>query len=415
MRYIYNISIYLYYAFIYIASFFNTKAKYWIKGRKESKNKWNEIKLTKEPIAWFHAASLGEFEQGRPVIELFKKEFPNYKILMTFFSPSGFNVRKNYSIADWVIYLPIDTPKQSENFIELVNPKIVFFIKYEFWFNYLRKLHQKNIQFYLISGIFRPNQLFFKPYGKWFRKHLDYFSHIFVQNKISYELLNLYGFNNISICGDTRFDRVIQIANEKISIPVIENFIGNNKVFIAGSTWEEDEKIIISLMKEPQFKLKYIIAPHEVNENNIKRLKSSIPLNTIEFSKVSETDANKYDCLIIDSIGLLSKIYYYSNICYVGGGFGKGIHNVLEAAVFGKPVIFGKNYKKFTEAKELIEIGGAFTINNFVDLIQKVNKLINEDNFYNNCCNNSYNYVKSKKGGTEKIISFLKNNCLLNS
>lgn len=408
MRYLYNIFVYTYFVFIHIASFYNKKAKQWVIGRKECKLKWDNIKANTEPLAWFHAASLGEFEQGRPVIELFKQHFPNFKIMVTFFSPSGYNVRKNYSFADWVLYLPIDTPAQSKEFIELVKPKVVFFIKYEFWFNYLNKLYQNNIPFYLVSAIFRPNQIFFKFYGKWFLKHLNYFSHIFVQNKMSENLLNFHGISNVSISGDTRFDRVRKIAHEHISIPIIEKFIEHKKVFIAGSTWEEDEKIIISLMKEKTNWIKYIIAPHETKESNIKRLIKLIPLNTIEFSKVNDRNIEEYDCLIIDSVGILSKLYYYATICYIGGGFGRGIHNILEAAVYGKPVIFGKNCKNFSEAVELLELGSVFSIRNFEELSQIVGKLLSSDSYYNECSKKSFEYISYKTGATTKIVDYLK-------
>lgn len=415
MRYLYNISIYLYLIFIYLASFFNKKAKQWIEGRKICKLKWEDIRSNKEPIAWFHSASLGEFEQGRPVIELFKQNFPNYKVLVTFFSPSGYNIRKNYNVADWVIYLPIDTPKQSSKFIELVNPSIVFFIKYEFWFNYLNKLYQRKIPFYLISGIFRPNHIFFKFYGKWFLKHLNYFSHIFVQNKDSENILKHYKIYNVSVSGDTRFDRVSKIASEQKNIPIIEKFIKNEILLVAGSTWEEDENIIISLMKENRENLKYIIAPHEVKTINIKRLKKSIPLKAIEFSKANETNIEEYDCLIIDSIGLLSKLYYYASICYVGGGFGKGIHNILEAAVYGNPVIFGKSYKKFAEAIELIDYGGAQSIKNSKEFVEAINKLTTNDILYNDFCSKSYKYVQNNTGATLKIINYLHKKNIINN
>ena len=347
MRIFYNHGIYLYYVGIFIFSFFNIKAKKWWDGRKGEFQKYSFLFNTKEKIAWFHSASLGEFEQGRTVIENFKLQHPSYKILLTFFSPSGYEVRKNYSGTDFILYLPIDTPFQAKKFIEMVHPDIVFFIKYEFWFNYLKILHDKQIPVYLISGIFRPQQHFFKVYGAWYRNQLKHFTHFFVQDDATMLLLQSIGLTNVTVSGDTRFDRVIEIANAKKSFPLIEKFITNHAILIAGSSWEADEDILIDYMKSGDPGLRYIIAPHEIDNERINKLQQKLPFASLLFSDVNEENVKGAKILIINNIGILSHLYQYANIAMIGGGFGKGIHNILEAVAFGNPVLFGPNYHNF--------------------------------------------------------------------
>ena len=412
MRILYNIFIYLYYFGIVIASKFNKKAFLWLNGRKDIFTKLSKAINPEDKIAWFHASSLGEFEQGRPVIEGFRKKYPDHKILLTFFSPSGYEIRKNYAEADYVFYLPLDTISNAERFVKLVNPQLVLFIKYEYWYNLLNALNKKNIPVYMVSAIYRPDQHFFKWYGKWFRNHLRNIKHFFVQNEESKLLLSSIGINNVTVSGDTRFDRVIAISKEKKSYPLIEEFIKNKRVFIAGSTWEKDEEIIYGLYNEELKakgekgpRMKYIIAPHKIDEAHISRIINRFNRKVSRYSRLVKAEELETDVLIIDTIGMLSQIYRYATITYVGGGFGSGIHNILEAAVFGKPVIFGPVYDKFLEAKELIEIGGAFTIDNSEKLTDLVNKLMKEKFFMARACGLSLNFTFQRQGATQMILN----------
>ncbi|MCD4747617.1 MAG: 3-deoxy-D-manno-octulosonic acid transferase [Bacteroidales bacterium] len=404
MSFAYNIAIYLYLFIIYISGIFNKKAKQWIFGRKKL---FEKIRTTIDPhekIAWFHCASLGEFEQGRPIIEGYRQEHPEYKILLTFFSPSGYEIRKNYKGADYIFYLPIDTKSNARKFISLVKPDLVFFIKYEFWFNYINILHQKKIPVFIVSAIFRPDQYFFKWYGWWFRKMLNKISYIFVQNPDSLKLLNSIGITHTSVSGDTRFDRVFAVAQQKKSFPIIEQFKENKNIFLSGSTWPSDENLIFTLIEKNFTNLKFIIAPHETNIERINLLLKKINRKAIKYSEAKADNIKNADVLIIDSIGILSHLYQYSAIAYIGGGFGKGIHNILEAATFGKPVIFGTNYHKFQEAKDLIKSEGAFSINNSNELINKSKELLNNSDFYKKCSETCINYINEKKGATGIIL-----------
>ncbi len=404
MHLLYNVGIYLYLLGIYIYSLFDPKAKLWIDGRKDI---FNKIKATvnNEKIAWFHAASLGEFEQGRSVIEKFKEKHPDYKILLTFFSPSGYEIRKNYEKADYIFYLPIDTPANARHFIEIIKPNVVFFIKYEFWFNYLNELKKKDIPVFLISGIFRPSQHFFKAYGNWFRKQLNCFTYFFVQNTISKDLLNSIGYNNIIISGDTRFDRVFAIASQKKAFPIINSFKGGaNKLILAGSTWEPDEDLLFEFIKLKLKDIKYIIAPHETHPERIIKLKEKLGSDVVLFSEANEENVADAKILIVDGIGYLSHLYQYADVSIIGGGFGKGIHNILEAATFGVPILFGPNYKKFSEAVELISLGGAFTINDKDEFLIKMKELIFNDAERNNASLKCKNYVINKVGATDIIL-----------
>ncbi len=344
MRSLYNLGIRLYGFSIFLAGFFNEKAKKWRTGRNEIFSKLSEAFQSQvEPLAWFHCASLGEFEQGRPVIEAFRKKFPQYKILLTFFSPSGYEARNDYKEVDYVFYLPLDTPANAKKFIEIVKPAIAIFVKYDFRINILSALKNKNIPSFIISAKFRNDQYFFKSTGGWFRKQLLNYNTLFLQDEGSEILLKKYGINNIVVCGDTRFDRVINIAQQPYSNTLIEKFKNNQILWICGSTWEEDEKIIFpifqNLIRTGQ-KIKLLIIPHEVSEERIKSIESNYSM-TLRYSEATENNIHAANVMILDMMGLLSYLYRYGDIAYVGGGFGKGIHNLHEASVYGIPVLFG--------------------------------------------------------------------------
>lgn len=405
MRLLYTISILAYRLAISIAYLFNSKARKWIDGRKGIFENLQKSIHGSSPLAWFHCASLGEFEQGRPVIEAFRKKHPDHKILITFFSPSGYEIRKNYAVADHVYYLPLDTKANAEKFISITQPKIVLFVKYEFWFNYLDVLHKRGIPMYLISAIFRPNQHFFKSYGGWFRKALHYYTHIFAQNEASKQLMNSIGIDRVTVSGDTRFDRVAEIAAGTKHFPVAEAFSKNSFVLVAGSTWEEDEKLLAGLTREHK-QLKMIIAPHEIGDNKISSLVSLLErhASVLRFSLADEEAAQRAQVLVIDNIGMLSSLYRYGKIAYIGGGFGKGIHNTLEAAAYGMPVIFGPNYEKFPEAKALVKLGGAFSISNYNELNNIVPSFMNDQKKLEHTSKVSNDYVQQNKGATEIIL-----------
>jgi 3-deoxy-D-manno-octulosonic-acid transferase len=403
MQVIYNLGIFVYRYLVFIASLFNEKiAKMW-KGQKQGLEILKERLEPNEKYIWIHAASLGEFEQGRPLIEKLKQTHPEYKILLTFFSPSGYEVRKNYPLADIICYLPMDTPRNAYRFIRKVNPAMAIFIKYEFWANYLYRLRKNNIPTYVVSAIFRKDQLFFRWYGNWYRNLLKRFKTIFVQNKESLDLLKNYGFENVIISGDTRFDRVSEIASQAKQLPYIENFMQGKKIFIAGSSWPKDEDLLLEYFNNtPDIKL--IIAPHEINKEHIFSICSKLERPFVRFSEADENTVSNSDCLIIDAIGFLSSIYRYGDIAYIGGGFGAGIHNVLEAAVYGLPIIFGPNYMKFREARQLIEAKGAFSISDYPSLKNKLNKLLSDELYIETAGKNACEYVHKNIGATEIIL-----------
>lgn len=351
---------------------------------------------------WFHASSLGEFEQGRPMIEKIRKEHPEYRIILTFFSPSGYEVRKNYPLADIICYLPFDTKRNVERFLDLVKPKMAIFIKYEFWLNYLQGLHKRNIPTYIISAIFRPQQLFFKPHGGWYRRMLGYFNHIYLQDENSKQLLESIGIRNVTVCGDTRFDRVIEIQQQAKEIPLAESFAKDQNILIAGSSWPKDEEIFIPYFNQNK-EIKLIIAPHEIHESHLKDIESRLERPSIRFSKATPENIASADCLIMDCFGMLSSVYRYGKVAYIGGGFGTGIHNILEAAVYGMPVIWGPNFVKFREAKGLIKAGGGFSIDNETDFNQLCNRLFGEKDYLSEVSCKSYNYVADNSGATEVI------------
>ncbi len=398
-----------------VSSLFNPKAAKWLKGRKKIFEHLQNTIPGKSKLIWIHCSSLGEFEQGRPVIEKLKLQYPDYKILLTFFSPSGYEVKKDYNGADWIFYLPIDGPRNAKRFLEIAHPALVIFVKYEFWYYYLKKIKYRNIPLLLISALFRKDMSFFKWYGGLQRKMLSRFDHLFVQNESSKKLIDDIGLASIcSISGDTRFDRVIEIAEQFEPIPLIEQFIGNNKCIVAGSTWKEDEEVLSKLDLSGN-KLKLIIAPHEINEAHIYEIKKLFP-GSSQFSelKTGNQQLTTANVLIIDSIGLLSRLYRYASITYVGGALKTmGVHNVLEAAVYGKPVLFGPYYKKYIEAVELVQCGGGFSFSDAAGLKEKIDLMLSNESEYNKTCNASEKYVASKKEATQKIIQFIQEKRLL--
>ncbi|MCK0130251.1 3-deoxy-D-manno-octulosonic acid transferase [Flavobacteriaceae bacterium F08102] len=406
MRMIYNISLYLVKYSLSLLSIFNPKLKLFVKGRKSTYPKLTALSADK-PTLWFHCASLGEFEQGRPIMEACKKNFPKTQIALSFFSPSGYEIQKNYPIADVVVYLPLDTIHQSKKFIAAVKPTVAIFIKYEFWPNYLAELKSQKIKTILISGIFRPSQPFFKPYGKWMRKSLTTFDHFFVQNQSSKALLSSIGIDRVTLSGDTRFDRVFAITQDNIEFEEIARFKGSCKLLVAGSTWPKDEELLIEYINNTQDpSQKFIIAPHNIKSEGIAQFADRLKKKTGLFSNKT-LNLNKCEVLIIDSIGLLSKLYKYADIAYVGGGFGTGIHNVLEPATFGVPICIGPAYKKFNEAIELVNLKACVVITNYPELQENLDTLFNNDLLRKETGKIAANYVQSNLGATQIAMSYL--------
>lgn len=410
MQQIYSFLIACYGLSIRIASVFNKKAAMWLKGRRRY---WDILDLSfaafpfnvpGRKLAWFHCASLGEFEQGRPIIEGFRKEHPEFLIIITFFSPSGYEVRKAYSGADLILYLPLDTRSNVRKFVEMVKPDIVFYIKYEFWFNFLSYLQHKQIPTILVSAVFRPDQHFFKGYAEWPRKILQGFTRIFVQNEDSKELLQFIGIEDSTISGDTRFDRVATLAENPAVVEIAKAFSENKTVLVAGSTWPADEEILFKLIDQNKHGMRFIIAPHEINAGHIDSLLQKAGGKAVRYSTTNPSDVKNAEILIIDSIGMLSQIYQYGTLAYVGGGFGEGIHNILEASAFGLPVFFGPNYSKFIEAKDLIEAKGAFHVNTADQLIAGVEELLSSAEKLNQASIISKNYVHNGRGATEIVL-----------
>ena len=408
MLLLYTLGIRIYSTIIWIFSFFNEKAKLFVTGRKNIFEQITSKINGSEKHIWFHFASLGEFEQGRPVLEKIKTSHPDKKIVVTFFSPSGYEIRKNYALADGIFYLPIDTRNNAKLFIKAINPELAIFTKYEFWHFYFDELHRQNIPLYIISGIFREKQIFFKWYGAFYRKILSCVTFFFVQNEESEKLLNAIGLNNVAISGDTRFDRVYENVQTPKQLPSIAEFIGNSPAIVCGSTWPEDEKILAELAKK-YTDWKFIIAPHEIDENHIENIEKLFSVGCIRFSNLnpiaigsnSSTLNPKPSTLIIDNIGILSSLYRYGKVAYIGGGFGAGIHNTLEAAAFGLPVFFGPKYDKFQEAKDLIAIGAAKSILNSEELFTAFDQLNNDEG----ASARAKEYVSNKKGATEIILN----------
>ena len=435
----YNIAIYIYLIGVAIGSLFNKKIKKMWRGEREAVDLLKEKVDPTAKYVWFHAASLGEFEQGRPLIEQLRATHPEYKILLTFFSPSGYEVRKNYEGADIVCYLPLDTIRNARRFLRAVHPVMAFFIKYEFWYNYLHILRHRGVPVYSVSSIFRPGQVFFKWYGRNYAKVLHCITHFFVQNEVSLQLLKGIGIDEATVVGDTRFDRVLQIKEQAKELPIVEAFKGINgkgdackdnlsedackrvlsenackedlsengckgcKVFVAGSSWQPDEDIFIRFFNDhPDWKL--IIAPHVIGEDHLAYILDKLQMKAVRYTQATEQSAAEARCLIIDCFGLLSTIYRYGEIAYVGGGFGVGIHNVPEAAVWGVPVLFGPNNKRFQEAQDLLACKGSFEVTDYDSFNTIISRLISDDKFRHQCGEASANYVKSRSGATDIIM-----------
>ncbi len=399
---IYQVGINLYKGLIKLAALFNTKAKLLNQGQQRVFNYLEENIKHHKPIIWIHAASLGEFEQGRPLIEHFKANHPEYQILLSFFSPSGYEVRKNYDGADYICYLPIDTKNNARKFLRIVQPEMAFFIKYEFWNNYFHELHQQHIPLYMVSCIFRPEQLFFKnnAIGRWYLQTLHSVNYFFVQNKRSAELLQQVGLTNFLITGDTRFDRVAAIAQQGKKLPVIEQFKGTNQLLVVGSSWEADEDLLKSFVQNTSIKV--IFAPHELKPANIQRLKQ-LGKKTACYTKHTEAELAEANVLIIDCMGILSSIYKYADIAYIGGGFGVGIHNTLEAAIFNIPIIFGTNYQKFSEAVELHHRKIAYSIKNTNELNNTLSMLLQNEKLRLEIAEKCQIFMNENIGATKKI------------
>lgn len=400
----YNIAIYIYLIGVALASIFSKKVHNMWRGERAA---FGLLKSKVDPEAkyvWFHAASLGEFEQGRPLMEKLREHHPEYKILLTFFSPSGYEVRKNYEGADIICYLPLDTPINAIRFLRLVRPVMAFFIKYEFWYNYLHILKHRNIPAYSVSSIFREGQIFFRWYGKQYKQVLKCFTYFYVQNEKSKELLAKLGITNVAISGDTRFDRVLQIKEQSKQLPIIEAFKQDYKVFVAGSSWPPDEDIFIRYFNEHK-DWRLIIAPHVIGEDHLKEILSKLNRKTVRYTQATAESVHDAECLIIDCFGLLSSIYHFGEIAYVGGGFGVGIHNVLEAAVWNVPVLFGPNNKRFQEAQGLLRSEGGFEITDYSQFEQTVDKFMSTPEFLSVSGKKAGDFVKSKTGATDIVLS----------
>ena len=409
-RFLYSIGIYFYGLGIRTGAIFNTKARLWVKGRKRI---FERIRIAIEKaqkengerkMAWFHCASLGEFEQGRPVIEAFRKQHPDYFIFLSFFSPSGYEVRNAYSGADFVFYLPLDTPVRASRFINIVKPDVAFFIKYEFWFNYLDTLQKQQIPAFLVSANFRTSQLFFKWYGEWPRKLLAGFALIFVQNENSKELLDFLNIRNVIVSGDTRFDRVSAIAVNTRDFPLIRAFASGNKVIVAGSSWPSDESLLLQYLSDnPDVKI--IMAPHQTDEAHIASIIAKSNGTAARLSAINPSTITMYRVLVIDSVGILPYLYQYGTVAYVGGGFGAGIHNILEAAAFGLPIFFGPNFHKFNEASDLVSLHGAFAIDNYESMRDKMSVILNHPSHLNAASHICRKYVEDKRGATAIVLN----------
>ena len=399
----YSFVICIYLFAVKLVSLFNPKVRLMVRGHAQV---FRTLRERIEPGAryiWFHAASLGEFEQGRPLMERIRREHPEYKILLTFFSPSGYEVRKNYAGADVICYLPFDTPRNVRRFLNLAHPCMAFFIKYEFWQNYLKGLQRRGIPAYSVSSIFRKNQVFFRWYGGRYYKVLTRFTHLFVQNEVSKELLATLGIYNVTVVGDTRFDRVIEIFEQAKQLPLVEAFKQGRRVMVAGSSWQPDEDIFIPYFNEhPEMKL--IIAPHVIGESHLAEIIGKLKRPYVRYTQATEEEAAKADCLIVDCFGLLSSIYRYGEIAYVGGGFGVGIHNVLEAAVYGVPVLFGPNNRRFQEARQLLETEGSFEIHDEASFRARMDRFLSDEAYLSDCGKRSGAYVHGHAGASDKVL-----------
>ena len=401
---IYNLSIFAFKLFIRIVAGFHAKTSLFVNGQKNILQRAKKTINSKKPLAWFHCASFGEFEQARPIMESFKYEFPDYHILVTFFSPSGYEVKKNYEYANYVFYLPIDTAKNANQWLDIVNPEIVFFIKYEFWYHYFNEVNRRGIPLISASSIFRPDQIFFKPFGGLQRTILKKVSHFFVQNAVSIDLLKSINIENATLSGDTRFDRVYEISQQASGISIAATFAQSKKTWVLGSVWEEDLEVFLPFINHDESIHKFIIAPHEVTESGLSKIEKQLTKTVVRFSKSSESNVSRYDVLLIDNVGMLSSLYQYGDYAFIGGAYGKGLHNILEAATFGMPIFFGnKKYKKFQEARDLIKLEAVFVVSDYHELNEQFGKLNHEV-----ASTIAQSYVKDHLGATDKIINYCK-------
>ncbi len=412
MRILYNIGIAFYGLGVRIAALFGGKARLMVEGWRDSYS----IAAEKRATAWFHVSSLGEFEQARPVMEKFRVQHPDWRIVLTFFSPSGYEVRKNYPGADVIKYLPLDTPHNALRMVEAINPNVAFFVKYDFWFNCLNVLRKRGIPTYIFSAIFRPQQYFFSWYGGWFLKQLKVcFKHIFVQDEASLNLLKSHGLSNISRAGDTRFDRVADIAAQAAEFPLVEGFAsGLGRVLVAGSSWEPDEEYIARYVESNQGSMGIILAPHVISDKHLKFIEELFgPSNCIRYSELEKNvSCNGRKVLVIDNYGMLSSLYRYAQVAYIGGGWGRGIHNLLEAVTWGKPVVFGPNYRKFKEAHDLIARKGGFTYSTFEELDSHLSRLLDDDKSYAEASGNCCAYISENTGVTDIVLNHIKEDLL---
>ena len=407
MRILYNIGIRFYYLAVLVVSVWNSKAAKWIAGRKG----WEKALAGKfsrdDRVVWFHCASLGEFEQGRPIIEMVREQFPQYKILLTFFSPSGYEKRKSFAAADVICYLPLDTRSNVRKFLALVPVKKAIFIKYEFWYHFLHGLNKMGLPVYLASGHFSSSHLLFRWYAGWYRKFLHLFTHIFVQDRTSEELLQSRSIGRVSVAGDTRFDRVMAIKGKGGAMEEVSRFAGDRPLVIAGSTWEKDEVIIRHAREDLKGGCKWIIAPHEPSRQNVQRLQRLFPDHLLFSELDGAENMNRADVLIVDTIGHLSSLYRFGSLAYIGGGFGKGIHNILEATAAGLPVIFGPNFQRFHEAVELQNAGAAYVVEHPEDALIIIGEFLNNSELLKNRSKIALNYTVSRTGATRKIVDFV--------
>lgn len=405
MLFLYNLVISIAGFFLKIVALFSPKIKLFVEGRKNVFSILEEKIKPSDKTIWFHSASLGEYEQGLPVIEKIKEKYPSHKIIVTFFSPSGYEVRKNNTVADVTVYLPLDSKSNAKRFLKLVHPEFVFFIKYEFWLNYLKELEKSKTPTYLISGIFRDSQMFFKWYGGFYRNALKAFTYFFVQNESSKQKIETIGFKNVIISGDTRFDRVAAILERDNTLDYIENFKNNQPIIVIGSSWPKDEALIAEYINQAPDNIKFIIAPHNIKTDQIAALKSLLTKSTILYSEKEEKDLSNYNVFIIDTIGLLTKIYSYAAIAYVGGGFGNpGIHNILEPATFGIPIVIGPNFANFAEAVSLVELEGCVSVSTFNELKTVFDRLLNDAAFFKEKSKICKSFIQENKGATDTIM-----------
>ena len=414
MFFLYNFLLVLASQLVKILALFSPKIKLFVNGRKTVFETLSAKISPEDKTIWFHAASLGEYEQGLPVMEKIKQKFPNHKMVLTFFSPSGYEVRKNNTFADATVYLPLDTKSNAKQFLKLVHPDLVFFIKYEYWPNYLNELKKRNIETYLISGIFRDKQAFFKWYGGFYRNALKTFEYFFVQNESSKKLLQSLGYQNVKISGDTRFDRVVSILDRDNSLDFIEQFKNNTTTIVIGSSWPKDESLLVNFINQTDAQVKFIIAPHNIKAEQILELKKSITKKTVLYSEYVETQLiaslQENNVFIIDTIGILTKIYSYADIAYVGGGFGNpGVHNILEPATFGIPIVVGPNYSHFAEATALVNMEGCISITNQNQLNDAFNNLISNDDIRHEKGHICETFVQMNKGATDVILKHICN------